>query len=73
MGCDPGHNGSYPCDSRELPLHTVYLDAYNIDTTDKVLRGGSLSHIWNSFRSASRYDRGLLPGILVGFRCVSDP
>ncbi|MBU1659993.1 MAG: formylglycine-generating enzyme family protein [Chloroflexi bacterium] len=34
MGCDPAHNGGYSCSSYELPLHTVYLDAYNIDTTE---------------------------------------
>jgi formylglycine-generating enzyme required for sulfatase activity len=31
MGCDPAHNGSHPCLPYELPLHTVYLDAYRID------------------------------------------
>ena len=31
MGCDPAHNGGYGCSSDELPLHTVYLDAYYID------------------------------------------
>jgi len=31
MGCDPDHNGGYSCYSYELPLHTVYLDAYSID------------------------------------------
>lgn len=31
MGCDPQHNGGYTCYSDELPLHTVYLDAYYID------------------------------------------
>ena len=34
MGCDPDHNGGYPCESNELPLHTVYLDAYRIDATE---------------------------------------
>jgi formylglycine-generating enzyme required for sulfatase activity len=34
MGCDPLHNGGYSCDSDELPLHTVYLDAYLIDATE---------------------------------------
>ena len=34
MGCDPAHNGGYSCDSHELPLHTVYLDAYRIDQTE---------------------------------------
>jgi eukaryotic-like serine/threonine-protein kinase len=32
MGCHPDHNGGQLCLlSRELPLHTVYLDAYYID------------------------------------------
>jgi formylglycine-generating enzyme required for sulfatase activity len=34
MGCDPDHNGGYPCNDWELPLHTVYLDAFYIDTTE---------------------------------------
>lgn len=34
MGCDPAHNGGYSCYSYELPLHTVYLDAYQIDKTE---------------------------------------
>ncbi len=34
MGCDPAHNGGYSCYSYELPLHTVYLDAYRIDRTE---------------------------------------
>jgi formylglycine-generating enzyme required for sulfatase activity len=34
MGCDPDHNGGYTCRSSELPLHTVYLDAYLIDRTE---------------------------------------
>lgn len=34
MGCDPAHNGGYECHEWELPLHTVYLDAYRIDRTE---------------------------------------
>ena len=36
MGCHPDHNGGYTCSAwlDELPLHTVYLDAYYIDTTE---------------------------------------
>lgn len=34
MGCDPGHNGGYSCSGEELPLHTVYLDAYEIDNLE---------------------------------------
>lgn len=34
MGCDPNHNGGYSCPTYELPLHTVDLDAYNIDQTE---------------------------------------
>ena len=34
MGCDPAHNGGVACASNELPLHTVYLDAYRIDRTE---------------------------------------
>ena len=31
MGCDPMHNGDYPCSYDEIPLHTIYLDSYYID------------------------------------------
>ncbi len=31
MGCDLLHNNGHPCGDTEMPLHTVYLDAYNID------------------------------------------
>jgi formylglycine-generating enzyme required for sulfatase activity len=34
MGCDPAHNGGFGCYSDEVPLHTVYLDAYQIDKTE---------------------------------------
>jgi formylglycine-generating enzyme required for sulfatase activity len=31
MGCDSGNNGGWSCDSSELPLHTIYLNAFRID------------------------------------------
>lgn len=34
MGCDPSFNAGYTCWPYELPLHTVYLDAYRIDKTE---------------------------------------
>ena len=34
MGCDPLHNGGNVCYPEVLPLHTVYLDAYQIDKTE---------------------------------------
>ena len=34
MGCDATHNGGPACRSDEMPLHTVYLDAYRIDKTE---------------------------------------
>jgi formylglycine-generating enzyme required for sulfatase activity len=34
MGCDPDHNTGIDCYNWELPLHTVYLDAYRIDKTE---------------------------------------
>ena len=34
MGCDPTHNGGYSCGNKELPLHTLYLNAYWIDRTE---------------------------------------
>jgi formylglycine-generating enzyme required for sulfatase activity len=34
MGCDPEHNSGFNCHFDELPLHTVYLDAYYIDKTE---------------------------------------
>jgi formylglycine-generating enzyme required for sulfatase activity len=34
MGCDPEHNGGFECSDDELPLHTVFLDAYHIDATE---------------------------------------
>lgn len=34
MGCDPAHNDGFNCNPEELPLHTVYLHAYNIDAKE---------------------------------------
>ena len=34
MGCDPVHNGGYPCYPDELPLHSTYLGAFRIDRTE---------------------------------------
>ena len=31
MWCDPAHNGGFSCESDELPLDPIYLDAYYID------------------------------------------
>jgi eukaryotic-like serine/threonine-protein kinase len=31
MGCDPAHNGGYPCNTVELPLHSAALDTYLIE------------------------------------------
>jgi formylglycine-generating enzyme required for sulfatase activity len=33
-GCDPAHNGGYSCYWYELPLRSIYLDAYRIDKTE---------------------------------------
>ena len=34
MGCDEAHSAGFICYDGALPLHTVYLDAYLIDTTE---------------------------------------
>lgn len=34
MGCDPEHNDGYACIPEELPLHSVYLNVYQIDKTE---------------------------------------
>ena len=63
MGCDPAHNGGYSCYSDELPLHTVYLNAYRIDRTEVtnaayarcVAAGGCTVPADNSSRNRSSY------------------
>jgi formylglycine-generating enzyme required for sulfatase activity len=62
MGCDPTHNGD-PCNWDELPLHTVYLNAYRIDRTEVtnaqyapcVAAGGCTAPVYNSSYTRSSY------------------
>jgi len=62
MGCDLANNGGYGCPEVELPLHTVYLDAYYIDRTEVtygqydecVLSGGCPGSISNNPDYANR-------------------
>ncbi len=65
MGCDPAHNYLYSCDSDELPLHTVYLDTYQIDKyevtnaqyTQCVAAGSCTAPLYNtSNKHLSYYD-----------------
>jgi formylglycine-generating enzyme required for sulfatase activity len=65
MGCDWAHTGGrYGCYSDEVPLHTVYLDAYRIDTHEVtnaryaacVAAGGCTPpHATGSYTRASYY------------------
>ncbi len=65
MGCDPDHNGADQCYEwmGELPLHTIYLDAYRIDRTEVtnaqyaecVAAGGCTVPLYSSSRTRSFY------------------
>lgn len=65
MGCDPAHNGGYICTYDELPLHTVYLDAFYIDKYEvtnaryaQCVTAGSCTapHSYGSYTGLSYYD-----------------
>ena len=68
MGCHPVHNGGYQCGSSELPLHTVYLDAFYIDKYEVtnslyarcVAAGGCTPPASNSSKTRPSYYDNLL-------------
>ena len=65
MGCDPDHNGGYYCLYDELPLHTVYLDAYQIDkyeVTNSQYAGCVAASACTAPSSTSSYTRPLYYG-----------
>ena len=54
MGCDWDHNGGYACPFFEIPLHTVFLDAYQIDAKE-VTNGQYAQCVASGVCSVPRY------------------
>jgi formylglycine-generating enzyme required for sulfatase activity len=84
MGCDPNHNYIFSCDSDEIPLHTIFLDAFYIDKHEvtnaqysKCVAAGSCTipnHLYSNTRS-SYYDNSNYadyPVIYVDWNQASD-